>query len=687
MSKIIGVTVGTSISPEKLAEKLNLGSGSSVYILAEGETIADAPDTASVVIDPNGDTDVPGSGGNGDCLPEYSEADNGKVLGIVNGNPAWIEATVGGGDVPIVPGSHGIVWDLVNVTSNNTAVSVSDGASLVAILTPADGYTLGDVTITMGGEVVTGAWNADTATVAISSVTGDVVISCAGVEQGEVEYEEIPVTVTMVNGNMSAFPVFTPSSLNATYMSHVELIDGTKHDIKVQCPYVADYCNEVGGAAFKVFLFNSADENDFYKVYYPSTGEYVDPGSDSAWDEFTWGKDIVVPCGYFVRLYAKKGAVITAKGGGFTSNGNFKLYYQNNLMQVYQVTPAATNKISVAQAVDNDYAMDYGIATTALITDSVADSKSSIDAAYGAVVEEAKNAWLLECNGNMDKIPLIIHTDQHGNYNTALFDFLGEILNWYDVGKVINLGDTVSFWNDSDADHKWNSSAGLENYLESMKNVPFSKRIEIFGNHDTWNSSYEYAENQAHLSKYFRNIYARRADNYGNFVVKDDNYNVKYVVVSGFAYDATLGGHTHYVIHPDSIRWAIAEMEKVDGYDIILLSHVPLDAIAYKEMPELWSGRKAKTSGTVTDEYGNNYAFDFTKCDGELLCALHGHRHSDGHAYIGELLYVWLDGVVSDNDPFHFVIVDRENRQVNVWKVDKIPQYTNYQIPFDNPAE
>lgn len=52
--KIIGVTVGTSISPEKLAEKLNIGSGSSVYILAEGETINDAPDTASVVIDPNG---------------------------------------------------------------------------------------------------------------------------------------------------------------------------------------------------------------------------------------------------------------------------------------------------------------------------------------------------------------------------------------------------------------------------------------------------------------------------------------------------------------------------------------------------------------------------------------------------------------------------------------------------------
>lgn len=637
------------------------------------------------VRDKNGDLiPVPhtssGSVGNIGCLPEYSEADNGKVLGIMDGNPAWIEATVSGGDAPVVPGSYGIVWDLVNVTSNNTAVSVRDGASLVAVLTAAEGYTLGDVTITMGGEVLTGAWNADTKTVMIVSVTGDVVISCSGVEQGEVEYEEIPVTVTMVNGKETD-GVFTVSSANATYMSHVDLIDATKYDVKVRCPFDSSCCIEGGGAALAVFLYSSADETTRCSQYLIDDGRYELGGG---YGTCLWDTDFIIPAGYFVRLYVKKGA--PSGGGGFQTNALFKQYYQNNTMQVHLVTPSATNKVSVAQTVDNDYAMDYSIATTALITDSVADSKSGIDAAYGAVVEEAKNAWLLECNGNMDKIPLIIHTDQHGNYSPALFNFLSEILNWYDVGKVINLGDTVSFWNDSDADHKWNSSAGLENYLESMKNVPFSKRIEIFGNHDTWNSAYEYAENQAHLSKYFRNIYARRADNYGNFVVKDDNYNVKYVVVSGFAYDPALGGHTHYVMHPDSIRWAIAEMEKADGYDIILLSHVPLSGINYKEMPELWSGRKAKTSGSVTDEYGNSYAFDFTKCDGELLCALHGHLHSGGHEYIGGLLDVWFSGVVSDHDPFHFVIVDRENQQLNVWTVDKTPQYTNYQIQF-NPAE
>ena len=93
--------------------------------------------------------------------------------------PVDITLPAGGGGTT----THGIVWNLVNVTSSNNAVFVADGASMVAVLTPADGYTLGDVTITMGGEVVTGAWNADTATVTIQSVTGDVVISCAGVEQ------------------------------------------------------------------------------------------------------------------------------------------------------------------------------------------------------------------------------------------------------------------------------------------------------------------------------------------------------------------------------------------------------------------------------------------------------------------------------------------------------------------------
>lgn len=53
--KIIGATVGTTISPVKAFEKVSKFCG--VYLLAEGETIENAPKDVGVVIDPNGEAD------------------------------------------------------------------------------------------------------------------------------------------------------------------------------------------------------------------------------------------------------------------------------------------------------------------------------------------------------------------------------------------------------------------------------------------------------------------------------------------------------------------------------------------------------------------------------------------------------------------------------------------------------
>ena len=77
--KIIGVTVGSPLPKPNLMQTdptkgdyvkgkddfiKQLPSGSGVYILADGETIADAPNDADVVIDPNGDVDLDIGGGN-----------------------------------------------------------------------------------------------------------------------------------------------------------------------------------------------------------------------------------------------------------------------------------------------------------------------------------------------------------------------------------------------------------------------------------------------------------------------------------------------------------------------------------------------------------------------------------------------------------------------------------------------
>ena len=85
----------------------------------------------------------------------------------------------GGGDIP---NSHDIIYDLINVNSSSAVVSVADSMPFVTVLTADEGYTLGDVTVTMGGEVLTGVWNAETSTLTIVSVTGDVIISCVATQ-------------------------------------------------------------------------------------------------------------------------------------------------------------------------------------------------------------------------------------------------------------------------------------------------------------------------------------------------------------------------------------------------------------------------------------------------------------------------------------------------------------------------
>ena len=388
---------------------------------------------------------------------------------------------------------------------------------------------------------------------------------------------------------------------------------------------------------------------------------------------------------------------------------NTKYYGMKNIDGTMLNDSTSSSELSV----DDDYAQNYGISTLALVTDEAETlaTNTGLDVNWAKAVETAKNAWMLEANGNVNKIPLIIHTDQHGNYSSSLYKAISKMVNWYDISKVINLGDTVNSWVDADTEHPLTISDKLEKYLKVTETIPNSKRIEVFGNHDVWTTNDEGKEigvaPQNHLRKYFRNIYARQKDNYGNFVLTDDVYNIKYLVVSGFAFDAEIGGKSRFIINPDSLKWIISEMEKVDGYDLIILSHCPLgteetvsyydsidgtseektvsglSSVSFKTLEALWSGRKSKTSGSVTDEYGNTHNFNFTNCDGELLCGLHGHQHANKYYYIGELLDVVFDSYNFNNESIHFVLVDRENRQLNVWRVDSTPQCQNYQIPFN----
>ena len=49
--------------------------------------------------------------------------------------------------------------------------------------------------------------------------------------------------------------------------------------------------------------------------------------------------------------------------------------------------------------------------------------------------------------------------------------------------------------------------------------------------------------------------------------------------------------------------------------------------------------RKNKRSGTITDSDGVEHNYDFSKCESDLLCCLHGHTHEE--------LYIQDEGLLA----------------------------------------
>lgn len=678
------------------------------------------------------------------------------------GSITWVKSapSTGGGETT----THGIVWDLVNVTSSNNSVSVADGASLVAVLTPADGYTLGDVIVTMGGEALTGVWDANTSTVTIASVTGDVVISCAGVEQGTGEVVDTSPVIAQTDYAYHTASTTRPSvKLRASSGQCVTKIYEFTPDvaaIEANSNYDADlgYINSAYGmAGFWCYIpsakyiaaGNTEKANAYKKAAYfvdgvlqttlysnlthQSSEGFMAFGADKNALQKTvngiaftlYTADAEDSYAYWTKKKSdgtyKENAVlpIGVNDGDIIFAGKNTPYY--GMKNIYGTTAGDT---ASELSVDDDYAQNYGVATASVLGEDVEDSAEyGISAEFAAVIDNARKAWMTEYNGDYRKIPLIAHTDQHGRLSLAtshkLFKYLGATVNWYSVSKVMNLGDTVSVeWYDADKEKPLLTCTQLEEAAECLKPIPFSKRLEVFGNHDTWYGDYatdgntigtRYPSTQAHLEQYFRNIYARRTNNNGWFVVHDDSFNVKYVVISGFEYN----GNVAFRIGTKQMEFIVDELGKDDGYDIVIMSHVPIyyavdttvyptgmtDAnvagymlrVAEINTDALFNARKNKTSGTVTDSDGVEHTFDFSNCTTDILCNLSGHMHIDGYNYVSDandgLLSVTLDKFV--DGCIHFVLVDRENRRVNVWKIsnpDDTPQCVNYQIPLDKPT-
>ena len=157
---------------------------------------------------------------NGGSYSTTLTASGGFVLGSVTVTmggsditAAAYDSSTGAITIPIVTGdivitasaianARSVTYALTNAASSNTASIVNDGDSYTTTLSANSGYALYSVTITMGGiDITDSVYNADTGTVSIPAVTGNVVITAATVvSRTDVLRQSVSSDGTLYNG-------------------------------------------------------------------------------------------------------------------------------------------------------------------------------------------------------------------------------------------------------------------------------------------------------------------------------------------------------------------------------------------------------------------------------------------------------------------------------------------------------
>ena len=387
----------------------------------------------------------------------------------------------------------------------------------------------------------------------------------------------------------------------------------------------------------------------------------------------------------------------------WTGNGNLlhDLASFNDVTLIYINRPeySAKNKIESS-------ALKLGVAkdcTTQILGANIPANAShdyNLSNNYINTLKSAVEQWMTQYAGDEQIIPAIIHTDQHGalNWKTGYtFSLLSYFVNWKNISAIFNLGDTIG-------DH-WSEislhNTELENATYALRNIPDDKQINLFGNHDTWctlagQESYGSLPSLKYLNPYFpvgKQRTVKLPDNSGNMVIYDDAYMVKYVVIGTWDYTESGLSNAQPYISAYHWKWIIKQLSENDGYDIIVVSHIPIIAwsgncinaitkapyadrsvqyfsLGFAESQNPFLARREKISGSIVVA-NETINYDFTGCETSLLCSIAGHTHTDLIDWIGGssgVLAAAFDRFYRENHVIHFVLFDRNSKKLKTWK-------------------
>ncbi len=311
--------------------------------------------------------------------------------------------------------------------------------------------------------------------------------------------------------------------------------------------------------------------------------------------------------------------------------------------------------------------------------------KNELPDGWKEMVLKNYNEFISEVDGDPDKIPMIVSTDQHGaiKANSEVYKYINEITDWSKISKILNLGDTVEpIFNPFQ----------LIAYRKATRCLPSEKRIEVIGNHDRFFVPFGTLVDMI----FFPTPNAERSKGRDTFVVKDEQFNIRYLAVDTkhFPWNYTDGD-----LSPSQADFIISELSKDDDSDIVMVSHQYIfrdemirrdgstftgseyfiggpdkDADVKQSFIDMLSARKSKTAGVLIDSRGKEHPYDFSSCKSELLMTLHGHHHTEGYETkdgITEFLFQSFTKDNADNtEPFcfYFAYIDRKTNTFKCWK-------------------
>lgn len=285
-------------------------------------------------------------------------------------------------------------------------------------------------------------------------------------------------------------------------------------------------------------------------------------------------------------------------------------------------------------------------------------------------------------------VPFFISTDQHGSGLQQ-----HRYVNNVDVDGMniinINLGDTVQdIYAESTIRGFWDVTKQVKNYMA------------VVGNHDVKHGSdrmYELTLGKSYsTTNLLRKNPSSKCDCY---VIDDTPHAVRWVVLEDYYINADGTGYTHG-FDSETVDWLIAELSKND-MDCIIVMHWPsAPTFRNREQTEerslssswgattelVWNfflARKNKTSGTFTDINGVAHSYDFTGCEKELLCTLHGHLHSEEWSVKYGLTAYAADrynATVASGTNCVFGMVDRDTNKLRIWRFNATQVFDELQL-------